>query len=264
MSNIRQNIRNCLELSSRVQKALAEFFKGDKEKDVIAQEYFSSAEDSQTLCNTFETKINIMKDKTEYLEKKKNYENAIEDVYNKILDIPGAVKKYKYVNEKELCEEYKKFLDLRISDQSYIYDKSILDKDAITFQEEIVILEKLNSWKTNSSCACRLCALEYLFHVACTYAKEKIHNLASDMHKQVDEQWLYEFETRHSEKFSSLLLICKQDYSLVSSASPSPSSFNITNISKLSILSETFEEIELESNPVDIQKLVEVSTILCY
>ncbi|XP_025264121.1 uncharacterized protein LOC112637793 [Camponotus floridanus] len=51
MSNIRKDIIYHLELSNRVKEAVTEFFEENKQKDDIVQKHFSSAEDSQILCN---------------------------------------------------------------------------------------------------------------------------------------------------------------------------------------------------------------------
>jgi len=257
MSDIREKIENHLKLSDRVKEAVAEFFKENKEESVVTQRHFDSEKNLPILCDFFDKKINIVKHKNEYLEMKEKVENAVKEISSSKI---SEVAKKCNISCQTLYEEYQKFKKLG---KSYAYDDKIPNRDVFTYRDERSLFLALDSWKKESTkvCRCRYCALEHLFKLASTKNRNPSKG---DSHKQA-EQWLYEFEMRYSEEISEYSSCCRKYHPLAPTSPSQPSlSYNVTNILEphTSSKHQTFEQIELENDPINMQEIIKVSIIL--
>jgi len=248
MSAIKQNIKN--HLDKWLDDVATNVLNNNIQENVIAT-YIHLAD-----RHTLNKKINILKKKNEYFESKNKFKAAVNDILSKQLKISDVAKQHN-IDEQELYKEYEKFNQ---SKSSYQYDKVTSDNGVFTFIEEFSLLQDLHFWKTNvqNGCLCCICALEYLFYWAYTFAftNKKKYPPTWNIYKQADEKWLYEFEMRHSKEILKFFsCVCIKDMLRSTSAWQS-----IENISKPSTSSIYQAPGQRKFDPTEIY---EVSIILC-
>ncbi|XP_029155370.1 uncharacterized protein LOC114928390 [Nylanderia fulva] len=114
-------------------------------------------------------KINMLKKKKSYLDKKEKMETAVKDVFHKIDYLSVAAFKHE-LDIEELEKVYHNWLNSEDS-VSYEYDE---DKNEIfTFVEESLLFKQLYRWEKNCKCPCQVCAMEQLQSIAYCIAKKK-------------------------------------------------------------------------------------------
>lgn len=241
----------------RYEKIIREILSKNNTLKIIIQKYGINAEEYRII----QIVINILTDKQKYFKERDNFVEAIKDIMSGET-IQNAAQKFD-INQQSLTQEFKKYTQLG---KKYEYDRNTTPFELIhnrnfTFVEEFLILDKLRLWEKNSqsTCFCQICALECLLisdEFALTVEKE----IPSwDKYGKGNENWLYEFEIRHSERISEgFAPDCKKDMiSLWKSTSQIFSSLLFNN-KKISIISSS--HLQKDVDPLQIYN---VSIISC-
>jgi len=159
-----------------------------------------------------ETKIQILNNKDEYLEKKLQFEAAVKDYMEQKL--PGkntTLRKIAKIHGIPLSSLHQEIKHRHSLGEKYQFDRKIRTGGMnMSYQEEESLLESLKLQITNTDkqlllCSCKTCFLLKLSTFAYEYAKS--NNITYPSHwttsKHADIAWLREFEMRHSSEISS-------------------------------------------------------------
>jgi len=211
-------------LKKRYGKVITQVLSGKNDLEIIVQKYGSYEE-----CRILHTIINILLDKQEYFNERDIFKNAIKvvlsgqtiqdtvQIFNNMLNI-------NQVNVDSLTEEYNKYMELKMMDKEYEYDRNInvkykedceYDRN-VTFINEFSLLDYLWEEMSQSSCFCQICALEYFFNTSYNFSLEiEKESPLWNKHGKANENWMYEFDIRHSEIISTFALDCKKDIPII-------------------------------------------------
>lgn len=250
-------------MNNRLEKAADQVLNNETNVVTAAEMYGLNSEKDR---NILYKKISILTARNKYLKLKDNIDRAINDIlnYRKQYDIEKslsmAAKKYNIPCE-TLSSEFEKFCQLKII---YKFDQPIQD-GVFTFIEEFSLLEKLHLWKpATQDCVCQACALECVFKLAYILANIIKRNIKIWGNKIKRENWICEFQMRHSKEISKYSNYCTKVTKLkvrksLTSTSASQS-FVAKNISKSSTSST--RQVTKQKKPNVLQTLY-VSIILC-
>lgn len=182
--------------------------------ETVQQKYKINSVEERRILHSI---IFILEENNTYLQEKINYQNAVRLTRSNVT-VEDAAQQCN-IDPKLLKNEIDNWLDKDIV-HIYEYTKIIctLKYLSITYNEEYLLLEKLYTWAKDSQllCSCRICALEYLYNLM-TDTINKYKDRGSEIHttsmgklKKLNEEWLYEFEIRHSKKISEFSSNCKK------------------------------------------------------
>jgi len=158
-------------------------------------------------------KIDILKSRRKYLQRKIKYEAAIKDV------IAENISKHEAVRYYEICQNT---LDREIARRKHLGKKYKFDRKVVsvsevsfTFQQEQLLLKSLEiSLNLQDKRMCNsICALKYLSILAYEFVKENNIQYPEDWdkHERADIFWLREFEMRYSNDILILLYNCTDE-----------------------------------------------------
>lgn len=214
MMSIREKIEHHLELSNRLEKAAEKIVNKNKNEETVAQKYgFNSRKDREIL----DEKIEIKNKKNQYLILK----NKIHKIFYLMeTKNPSSLKEIRSIPFNTLHDENIKYKESKIT---YKYDDYVSNYKSLTYNDEILLLEKLYMWKKRfqkiSSCTCQACALENVFYL--NYIFANINKLEPQIWKNemIRGNWICEFEMRYTAEMSAFLHYtkCKKNDKLLTS-----------------------------------------------
>lgn len=191
----REKIKEHIEFSHRLQKAVQEILFDYQHYEKVAKKY-------KLDNSSLNIKISLFLRHKKYLQEKPKFEQAIDDLVSKNKTLEDAAKKNK-VNEKELLEEHIKCKSLENMTE-YKYDLLSETDGIFTFMEEFSLLEQLHRWEKECKCACQICALEQLLNFSFNLAQQKNKQYPETWvkNKRADLNWLYKFIMKYIEEIS--------------------------------------------------------------
>lgn len=222
MLDIRQRIKNFLNLSDRLIPAAEEFVVNKNLETVIEKYRIKSVEDERILDGI----IFILQKNSKYNQDKINMEQAVHFVLNCNVPIEKASQICKvnvFVLKKQI-KQYKVLLSTIQSSEKleYKYDKIIYTLRYhlnVTYIVENSYLEQLHKWRETSQsfCTCRICALEYLYkYITNTIDRYKIaYKYFKNKCQILIKEWLFEFIIRHNKNISEFSSNCVIDSNTV-------------------------------------------------